>query len=293
MSDLSSCADLVRRHDRDRFLTGLFAPADRRDDLYALYAFNLEIARVRELVSEPMLGQIRLQWWRDTIDDHYAGHGSNHEVGGALGRAIAARGLDRAPFDALIDAREFDLEDRPPKNMAELKQYAEQSSSNLTLLALAVLGQCEGAAYLAGRHVGLSWALTGLLRAVPFHAAQRRLYLPADLVAEAGIDAEDIFAGRAGATLRPVMEAVAAEARNHLGHARDQRGVAREACPLPPAAPAAWPPCGGAPAVDGSRPPPLDRRRARRRGRRGRAPPRRVYVRGRATGPQAAEKDRN
>ncbi len=229
MSELSPSADLVRRHDHDRFLTGLFAPAACRDDLYALYAFNLEIARIREVVSEPIVGQIRLQWWRDTIDDLFSGRASDHEIAAALGRAIERHGLAREPFDGLIEAREFDLDDQPPKTMAALKQYAEQSSSNLTLLALAILGHCTGAAYLAGRHVGLAWALTGLLRAVPFHAAQSRLYLPADLVAAAGVAAEDVFAGQAGTALRPVLAAVADEARAHLGHARDQKGVARAA----------------------------------------------------------------
>ena len=65
---LSPLGELVRRHDRDRYQTALFAPADRREALFALYAFNYEIARVRESVTQPMLGQIRLQWWREVID---------------------------------------------------------------------------------------------------------------------------------------------------------------------------------------------------------------------------------
>src|ERR1700746_2498526 len=64
---LSAVAALVRRHDRDRFQTALFAPARQRNALFALYAFNYEIARGRETVREPMLGQIRLQWWRESI----------------------------------------------------------------------------------------------------------------------------------------------------------------------------------------------------------------------------------
>ena len=64
----SEVAALVRRHDRDRFQTALFVPAARRDALFALYAFNYEIARVRESVSEPTLGLIRLEWWRQSLD---------------------------------------------------------------------------------------------------------------------------------------------------------------------------------------------------------------------------------
>src|SRR5208282_2178696 len=68
---LSPVAALVRRHDRDRFQTALFAPAARREALFALYAFNCEIARVRERVTQPTLGQIRLQWWREAIETAY------------------------------------------------------------------------------------------------------------------------------------------------------------------------------------------------------------------------------
>src|SRR3954465_7509110 len=78
---LSAVAAIVRRHDRDRYQTALFAPADRREALFALYAFNHEVARVREAVTTPMLGQIRLQWWREIIDAAYAGTPARrHEV---------------------------------------------------------------------------------------------------------------------------------------------------------------------------------------------------------------------
>ena len=65
MPVLSTLGEVVREHDRDRFRTVLFAPADRRDALFALYAFNFEVARIPETVSQPMLGQIRLKWWMD------------------------------------------------------------------------------------------------------------------------------------------------------------------------------------------------------------------------------------
>jgi len=223
------CVDLVRRHDRDRFLTVLFAPADRRADLCALYAFNWELARVRETVSEPMLGEIRLQWWREAIDGIYTGSVRRHEVAVALADAIERRGLKRTGFDKLIDARAVDLSEHGPASMLALKRYAEESSANLVVLALDILGHATGAPFLAGRHVGIAWALVGLLRAVPFHAASRRLYLPLDQVRAAGIDIETLFAGRAGPAIAPVVAEVAAEARGHLVHARSQGAVPKSA----------------------------------------------------------------
>src|SRR5713226_379142 len=112
---LSPVAALVRRHDRDRFQTVLFAPAARRAALFALYAFNYEVARVRESVSQPMLGQIRLQWWREVIAAAYAGDKPrDHPVVEPLAATIAEFGLTRRYFDRLIDAREADLADEPP-----------------------------------------------------------------------------------------------------------------------------------------------------------------------------------
>jgi NADH dehydrogenase [ubiquinone] 1 alpha subcomplex assembly factor 6 len=123
---LSPVALLVRRHDRDRFQTALFAPAAEREALFALYAFNYEIARVRESVSEPMLGQIRLQWWREAIDAVYgAATPRRHEVVEALGVVVRARALSRNHFARLIDSRERDLDDAPPKTLAALEEYAE------------------------------------------------------------------------------------------------------------------------------------------------------------------------
>src|SRR5215469_14873091 len=111
----SACARLLRQHDRDRFLTALFAPAERREDLFALYAFNYEVARVREVVTEPLLGRIRLEWWRESLDAIYAGAPvRRHEVVEPLAAAIRRHGLSREHFDRLIDAREEDLADAAP-----------------------------------------------------------------------------------------------------------------------------------------------------------------------------------
>ena len=141
-SALSELGRMVRRHDRDRFLTTLFAPAAERQALLALYAFNHEVAKTREVVSEPMLGRIRLQWWRDSLDQIYAGAPARrHEVVGPLAAAIERRALTRGHFDALIDARERDLEDAPPESLATLEAYAESSSAPLVLLALEALGE--------------------------------------------------------------------------------------------------------------------------------------------------------
>ncbi len=219
----SYAAEELRRHDKDRYLCTLFAPADKREDLFALYAFNLEVARTREAVSESMIGQIRLQWWREAIEGIHAGQPRKHAVVETLNEAIHRHDLPRAPFDALIDARELDLEDAAPRDMAELIAYAEATSSGLIALALDVLAVRDQAAREAGAQVGVAWSLAGLLRALPFHARGKRIYLPQERVAAADMDLADYFELRPSPAIAAVVREVAGEAAARLARARALR----------------------------------------------------------------------
>jgi len=243
-SAAAEIAGQIRRYDNDRYLSALFAPAAERAALLALYAFNLEIARVRELVNEPLPGQIRLQWWRDSVAAIYEeSPPRRHVVCQALADAVRDHGLCRTHLETLIDARERDLADRAPADLPALLSYAEDSAATLVALALEVLGQSDGAAQAAGRDVGIAWALTGLLRAIPFHAGARRIYLPADRMAAAGLVLEDYFTLRPSDALCRVVVEVAAEARARLAAARSLRSqVPRPALPalLPAVIAEAW-----------------------------------------------------
>jgi NADH dehydrogenase [ubiquinone] 1 alpha subcomplex assembly factor 6 len=233
-SPLSPPAQLLRRHDRDRFLTALFAPPDRREAVIALYAFNYEVARVREMVREPLLGRMRLQWWRDSIAAAYDGGPIlRHEVAEPLTAAIRMNRLSRAHFEALIATREADLDDAPPPDLAALAAYADGTSARLVLLALEALDVHTAAAAAAGHGVGVAYALAGLLRAIPFHARARRLYLPADLTAAAGIDiSRGLFELKSSPALSAVVAQVAEVALSHLAAARALGpGVPRPALP--------------------------------------------------------------
>ncbi|MSO93583.1 MAG: squalene/phytoene synthase family protein [Rhodospirillales bacterium] len=223
MAGLSHCASEVRRHDPDRFACALFAPAEAREAIHAVHAFSLEIARVREMVHEPLVGRMRLQWWRDTLAAIARGEPTAHPVARALADAIRRYRLPRDPFERLIDARERDLANDPPADMAELIRYAEATSSTLVEQGLHVLGADTGAAGAAGRNVGIAWALAGLLRAVPFHGAQRRSYLPAAEARKAGLNVDRLYDGRPGPGLAAVVADVARVAREHLAAARAQR----------------------------------------------------------------------
>jgi phytoene synthase len=218
VESLTPIARLVRRHDRDRFLTALFAPAEYRNDLFALYAFNHEVAKTREVVSEATLGRVRLQWWRESIAGIYAGDAPRrHEVMGPLASAVRRHDLPRERFDRLIDAREIDLDNDPPESLAALERYVDATSGNLVSLALTVLGCTGEEAAEAAHAVGIAHGIAGLLRAIPFHARAKRLYLPGDLTTAANLRPErDLFELRSSPALRRVVREVAAFAASHL-----------------------------------------------------------------------------
>ncbi len=230
-----AAADLaarVRKLDPDRYLTALFAPVERRPALFALIAFNYEIARVREVVTQPILGQIRLRWWRDALEQIYAGTPPAHDVGLALAAAIAEAGLDRTRLERMIDAREVDLALTPPARIEDLLSYAADSSGALVELMLQALGVVGEPAEQAGRAVGTAYALVGLARAIPFHARARRAYIPESVLAEHGLGVEDLFDATPPGALPGAVGEIARLARLHLVEAHELAGsVPRRAVP--------------------------------------------------------------
>jgi phytoene synthase len=233
VSELSYCAERVRQFDYDRFICMLFAPPEEREALAAVYAFNVEVARIRESVRQPLLGHMRLQWWTDTLDAIFAGCPPRHEIAMALFHVVRRFELDRHFFDQILETRALDMDDQAPADVEALIAYAEGTAASLGLLSLRVLGAGDdAAARAAARDVGVAWALTGLLRAVPFHARERRIYLPASLNRQAGLDVLQLFELRSPRALRTVVAAVADCARTHLDAARAaRRKIHRAALP--------------------------------------------------------------
>jgi NADH dehydrogenase [ubiquinone] 1 alpha subcomplex assembly factor 6 len=179
---VSVCGDMVHRLDRDRFMCTALAPVEKRPPLLALLAFNLEIATIPELVSEALLGEIRLQWWRDAIDAIFSSQQIEHPVALGLAAAIGKYGLTRSLFDDYLDARSFDMQQKAPASLIELENYAGSSAGALNELMGEVLQpEMQFETRAAVRDVGIAWALSGLLFSVPFHAGQGRSYLPDDV----------------------------------------------------------------------------------------------------------------
>ena len=227
------CEALVRAADRDRFLATLFAPRERRGALFALYAFNVEIARVREVVRDPVAGEIRLQWWSDVLAGDGRGEIEAHPVASALRASVARYGLPPERLQTTISARRFDLYDEPMATLADLEAYADGASSSLIALAAQILNG-DGASDIdaLSHHAGLAHAIAGLLKAFPFHAARGQLFVPLELLERHGADREDVRIGRATPQLRSALADLRDSARRHLRQAQDMaRTVSPDAMP--------------------------------------------------------------
>jgi len=200
-TNLSYSAQMVQEHDPDRFLITMLMPAAFREDLLALFAFYYEVAKTREVVSETVLGQIRLKWWQEAIEEIYKGGAvREHEILKALSGVIERRGLSYEYFETLIYAREFDLEDVLPGNLEGLVNYCDFTLGPLFKLVMQVMGdEPEGGEPV--QPVAVNYALVGLLRALPFYAQGRRCLLPEDLMAKHGVYKTDLYALKPGAGL--------------------------------------------------------------------------------------------
>ncbi len=237
------CAALVRAADRDRFIASLFAPAQLRGALHALYAFNSEVVRVREAAREALPGEIRLQWWSEAINGERAGEANANPVASALLKTIERHRLRTAKLIELIEAHRFDLHDEPMAGLADLESYASKTSSALMALAAQILAGAEVGAI--AEPAGIAYAVAGLLRAFPAHIARRQLYLPVELLERHHVRLYELFAGRSSAALESALAELRNLARRHLTEARERMSA------LPPQAiPALLPVALVRPALD-------------------------------------------
>ena len=212
------CAEVVRTADHDRYLAALFAPAEHRDALLALYAFNAEVARVRDVAREPMPGEIRLQWWREVVFGERSGEAAANPVAAAFLAAVQRYNLAVEPLNALIEAHRFDLYDEPMARLSDLEDYARETTSALIVVAARILTgvSLESAAEPAG----IAQAITGISRTLPLHASRGQLFLPIELLSQHGVNPQDVFAGQSSAGLNAALQELRNVARQYLARAR-------------------------------------------------------------------------
>jgi NADH dehydrogenase [ubiquinone] 1 alpha subcomplex assembly factor 6 len=221
------CLDMVRMQDRARYLTTLHAPSVNRSALWALHAFNLELARIRDSVSEPMIGEIRISWWREAVDGIYANAPRQHPVVEAMLTLVPD--VPQALLGDMIEGRLTDIYDGEIQDFAGLESYAAQTGGAQQQAVMHVLGCTGELALETARQVGTSWSLLGIVRAIAFHARLQRVYLPEQALRALGIDREALYQRPIGPEIVPVVHRIAQRADDLLASARQSRD--RQALP--------------------------------------------------------------
>jgi phytoene synthase len=221
------CEAVVRAADKDRFLAALFAPVGPRRHLHALYAFNSEIARVREAAREVLPGEIRLQWWRDALAGQARGEVNANPIAAALLDTVAQCALPVEPLFGLIDAHSFDLYDEAMATAADLDAYGRDTEGALMTLGARVLAGGEDLGAGAATSAGIACAVAHRLRSFPLDVSRRQMFVPLELLERHGVPRAEVEARRNSEGLRAAL----AELRTHARAAFAQFRAAAAAIP--------------------------------------------------------------
>jgi phytoene synthase len=213
------CAELVRSQDFGRYASTLFLPSTQRRALLAIYAFNVEISRVRELVSQPLPGEMRLQWWTDMLVGEGHGGVEGNPVAAELRLAIQNCRLPVERLSRLIEEHQFDLYNDPMPTMAALEGYLNDTSSALLSLGAGIAGWQSAEIEHLARHAGLAQGMAQVMAALPLDASRRQLFLPLQLLESHGSSMEEVFAGKQTPMLRAALDQLIVDARGHLDKA--------------------------------------------------------------------------
>ncbi len=188
------CTKLVRQYDKNRYLSGSLADSKRRQQLFSLYAFDIEINQIRDKISDAFPGEVRIQWWRDAITGNETGGVGNHPIASALISTIENYQLPIDPICNLLEARTFDIYNDPMPTMHDLEGYLGETSSILFQLATHILtsNSFQKLADACG-HAGVAYGLTNLLRSFPLHCRRRQLYIPVEIIKKYEVTESDLY----------------------------------------------------------------------------------------------------
>ncbi|XP_056261936.1 NADH dehydrogenase (ubiquinone) complex I, assembly factor 6 isoform X2 [Pseudoliparis swirei] len=211
---------MVTSRDYDGYVSSLLLPEEARRSSLALRAFNVELAQVKDSVSQKTIGLMRMQFWKTAIEEVYRDEPPNQPVSTELWRAVRKHQLTKRWLLRIITEREKGLEDRAYRNLQELESYSENTQSSLIYLLLECLGVRNVHADHAASHVGKAQGIVTCLRATPYHSGRRKVYLPMDLCMQHGASQEDFIRGSREQKVRDVVYDIASQAHVHLHHAR-------------------------------------------------------------------------
>ncbi len=217
---------IVRQHSLDRYLSTLFLPLDIRNSIFVLYAFDAEISNIRNLVREPLMGEVRLQWWRDIVDGKRAGEAQSHPLAAHLVQTIERFSLPRPLFANYLEARIFDLYNDPMEDNNMLEGHAGETTSSLFQLAAMIAngghnpkaGDCAG-------HAGVVLLIIEMLKNLPIHRARRQCYISAELLLKAELSIDDYFEGDQTPKSTALVYSLVDVAKHHLVKYKSYHGA--------------------------------------------------------------------
>jgi len=221
-SSLSLCAQEIRKNEHDQFLCGLFAPEERQTDFFAMQLFHMETLRIRDAVSEPHLGLIRLQWWRDLVDGIYSGERNAEAENGThqeIAQTLAKRSIDKALFDRYFNARSFDMEDRAHDDMSALVRYCEATGGLSAQIKEAAIG-CQISE--ASRMIGTANALCHIIRTLAHQSRVARCKLPLLLIKKHNLDLNGFYKFESSSELKNSVAELVNEIERLIADARTQ-----------------------------------------------------------------------
>ncbi|MEM9574681.1 MAG: phytoene/squalene synthase family protein, partial [Pseudomonadota bacterium] len=213
--------ETLRDTDREAYLASLFLAADVREDFATLWAFNAEIERIRSLISEPVPGEIRLQWWRDVISGDRAGEGAQHPIAQALLAVIEKHHLQIPAFDNLLEARIFDLYNDPMPDRATLEGYLGETRSVLFQMGLQIVMGQEPENGDAAGHAGVALGVSDILRHMAQHRVRSQVFVPVEIMNAVGLGTAQFLAIDDASKFDPVIAALTALGRDHMDKARE------------------------------------------------------------------------
>ncbi|XP_072708260.1 NADH dehydrogenase (ubiquinone) complex I, assembly factor 6 isoform X2 [Ciconia boyciana] len=216
--EVQYCAELVRKRDYEGFLCSLLLPAESRTSAFALRAFNVELAQIKDSITQKTTGLMRMQFWREAVEDIYCDNPPHQPVATELWKAVKRHNLTKMWFMKIIDEREKNLDDRAYRNIQELETYAENTQSALLYLTLEMLGVRDIHADHAASHIGKAQGIVTCLRATPYHSTRQKVFLPMDICMLHGVSQEDFIRGKQEKNVRDVIYDIASQAHIHLEH---------------------------------------------------------------------------
>jgi len=217
--DVEYCTAMVREQARDLYLAALLLPKHIRPDILVLNAFHVEVTNATLSVREPLVGEIRLQWWADILAGRRKEEAAGHPPARALLHVLEHHNLPRLGLEAKLQAHVFDLYNDPMGNRATFEAWCGETRSVLYQMAVLIAGAEPGATVAdASGHAGVASSIVSVLQNMAFHTANGRVFVPSDLLSAAGLSAQG-FLGEAKEPHFAAIEALIGLGREHFAKA--------------------------------------------------------------------------